>query len=331
MARQRKKRRLARLTRPLRDALTVPLLETLRRICCLLPHRVVLALGRAAGTLAWMLAGSLRHRSFEQMRRASIGRDDDERRRLVRAMFQSIGMNSLEWLHSTGWSDERVMEHIEFPEHEPGEAERAAGNGQINITAHMGNWEIFPRAYGIHTRRRLMILMAPQRSPKLNDWIVRTRSRGFELVMTEEGALKPLRTLRRGDIVALLADQDSTRNPGIFVDFFARPAYTPSGPAHLAYRTGAAILPMVIMRRTDDPTRHRVHYGEAIVPDRTAPIDEEVRRMTQEYTAQLERFIRMRPETWVWLHERWKHQPGDRIRVRKPRHRRPATAAQVAR
>ena len=37
-----------------------------------------------------------------------------------------------------------------------------------------------------------------------------------------------------------------------------------------------------------------------------------IRAITQRFTADLERLVRLAPEQYFWLHRRWKHQPQPR-------------------
>ena len=68
---------------------------------------------------------------------------------------------------------------------------------------------------------------------------------GLNVVQRTHATSAVLRALRRGEVVGLLVDQD-TRVPGTFVRFFNHPAHTPVGPAVIAGRTGAPIVPMGI-------------------------------------------------------------------------------------
>jgi KDO2-lipid IV(A) lauroyltransferase len=40
-----------------------------------------------------------------------------------------------------------------------------------------------------------------------------------------------------------------------------------------------------------------------------------VRAITQRFTSDLERLIRLAPEQYFWLHRRWKHQPLTKVKA----------------
>ncbi|HOE95738.1 MAG TPA: lysophospholipid acyltransferase family protein [Candidatus Sumerlaeota bacterium] len=304
-----KKRRLRRRLRPLTDRLLYGLVEGLRRVLARLPHALVLALGRAAGSLGYLVCGGLRRLAMRQLRETGIAPDEREARRLARATFRSLGMNALEWLHSSGWDRPRLeacvrvegIEHIR-------EGERA-GRGIIMVAYHFGNWELLSSSFRLVIDYPALVVMTPIRNPLLNDFVVRMRQRwGFQMV-TQNDVRTILRGLRAGWMLAVLADQDTRRVRGIHVDFLGRPALTPSGAAVIAWRTGAPICPYTIERTAEDPRRHILRGHPCIWPDPDAPEEQEVRRLTQAYTDVLAREIRRRPDQWVWIHDRWHHPP----------------------
>ena len=181
----------------------------------------------------------------------------------------------------------------------------------------MGNWELAIRALAVYSGRRLAGFMSEQRNVGLNRWLVRHReATGARALFSRDSAMGLIRHLRRGDAILLLADQDSTRGRGIFVNFFGRAAYTPAGPAHLSRRTGAAMLPVIITPSTCGSGMHSLRFGHVIAPNLLVDEEEDICRITQEYTYFFEGCIRENPSQWAWVHNRWKHRPGQKIRVR---------------
>jgi KDO2-lipid IV(A) lauroyltransferase len=108
-------------------------------------------------------------------------------------------------------------------------------------------------------------------------------------------------------------DQDIEEVGGVFVDFFGRPAYTPIGPARLALATGAPIV-VTFSKRVGD--QFEAVVNDLIEPDRRAPREEEIVRLTRAWSAQMEAFIAAHPEQWIWFHDRWQTTPQDVARRR---------------
>ncbi len=82
--------------------------------------------------------------------------------------------------------------------------------------------------------------------------------------------------------------------------FLGRPAPTPATFERLLASTGATPLFAWTARGPDGG--HAVHLER--VPDDARPLDW--------LTARLEVLVRAHPTQWVWLHDRWRADPGRR-------------------
>jgi KDO2-lipid IV(A) lauroyltransferase len=119
-----------------------------------------------------------------------------------------------------------------------------------------------------------------------------------------------LRTFKQGRPLGILIDQD-TRVQSVFVPFFGRPAATPRGAADLALRFGAPVLAGWCRRRGPRAgDGHVVDFVEIPYDPDPSDRDAEAARLTVACTAALEAAVRATPAEWVWMHERWKTQPG---------------------
>ena len=108
-------------------------------------------------------------------------------------------------------------------------------------------------------------------------------------------------------------DQDIPSIPGVFVPFFNRFAWTPSGAATLALRARCPIMPGFIHRKPDGT--HKVKILPPIEVPSEGSLKEKVVEMTAAATAAIEWQVRAWPEQWVWMHRRWRRQPGPDARI----------------
>jgi KDO2-lipid IV(A) lauroyltransferase len=104
-------------------------------------------------------------------------------------------------------------------------------------------------------------------------------------------------------------DQAVTGNDGVFVDFFGEKAGSSKAMAILACRSGAAVLPVHIVREDDDIT-HRVIIGHPVEVTITEDRAQDIVDNTQRFQQVLEGIIRQYPEQWFWMHRRWKNSPS---------------------
>ena len=116
-------------------------------------------------------------------------------------------------------------------------------------------------------------------------------------------ARRMLRRLRGNEIICIIADEYK-RHGGVTVPFFGHPVPTAPGPALLALRTGAALLPLFVVRQPDDT--HRVIIDPPLEHAPTGDRDADVRALTALFTGRIEHYIRSYPDQWWWLNRRWK-------------------------
>ena len=182
----------------------------------------------------------------------------------------------------------------------------AEGNGAIILTGHFGNWELLAASI-VAEGYTLRPLARRLRSKRLNALLNAYRERaGYTGIDRDGGIRGALRCLKQNELLGILADVD-TKIDGVFVDFFGRPAYTPYSPVAIALKTRAPILPTFIIRQPDDS--HRVIVEPPLALEQSGDKQHDFVVNTQKFTKVIESYVRLYPEQWVWMHERWKTQP----------------------
>ncbi len=148
------------------------------------------------------------------------------------------------------------------------------------------------------------------KEPRIDGIVNSLRSRfGTEVVRRGPAAGRQLaRALGRNRVIGLLIDQDIRDVPGVFVPFFGRPAWTPSGAATLAVRMRCPMVPGFIHRLPD--MTHHIQLQPAIEVPTSGSVEDRVQELTAAATAAIECQIRAHPEQWVWMHRRWRTQPS---------------------
>jgi KDO2-lipid IV(A) lauroyltransferase len=159
---------------------------------------------------------------------------------------------------------------------------------------------------------KLLAVVEPIEPPELFDWFADQRNAfGLEVVpLGPDVSSRVLRALRDNRLVCLLCDRDLTGD-GIEVEFFGERTTLPAGPATLALRTGAALLPVATYFRP-----HRGHHARVLPPvpvAREGRLREDIARITQALAHDFETLIREAPEQWHLLQPNW---PSDRTAAR---------------
>jgi KDO2-lipid IV(A) lauroyltransferase len=146
-------------------------------------------------------------------------------------------------------------------------------------------------------------------NPLIDRWLNDIRARaGTRLVRKANAAMGVLRAMRRGDLLVLPFDQNSTRDLGVFVPFFGLPASTNSGIARIALRSGAPVVPAFIVRQ-GRTAQHVVHVLPILYAEDTGDFERDVVYNTERFSRVFEDMVRRYPEQWLWVHRRWKTRP----------------------
>ena len=280
-------------------------------------HRFSLATlrrgGAAAGRIAALVQPRERRRALAHLAVAFPDRDEGFRRATVRATAVHLGklLGEVAWLWSAPAGEILARSQFVGLEHLTGQVTPAGG--AILVTGHCGNWEWMNLALGL-SGVGMSVAAREVYDPRLDEIVRQLRGRfGGETILRGQGAGQRLaRALRGGRVLGLLIDQDIDA-PGAFVEFFGRPAWTPTGAAVLALRTGRPLVPG-FARREPDGT-FRLAFEPPIVPTPGDDLEEAAGRLTARLTSRIEAWIREEPAQWVWMHRRWRRQPGADDRV----------------
>ena len=183
----------------------------------------------------------------------------------------------------------------------------ARGKGVILALPPLGGWE-WAAAWMAAQGHYMLAVVEPLQPPELLDWFARQREAiGLEVVPIGPDVSRiVLRALRDNRIVCLLSDRDLTGD-GVEVEFFGERTTLPAGPATLALRTGAALLPVAVYFE-----RGRGHRGVVHAPISTARqggLRDDIARITQCLAHEFETLIRVAPAQWHLLQPNW---PSDR-------------------
>ena len=110
-----------------------------------------------------------------------------------------------------------------------------------------------------------------------------------------------VRALKANDILCLLCDRDLAGG-GVEVEFFGERTTLPGGPATLALRSGAPLLPTAVYF---DGTGHLGLVRPPLPVERQGKLRDDVARITQDLARELELLIRRAPDQWHLMQPNW--------------------------
>lgn len=183
----------------------------------------------------------------------------------------------------------------------------AAGRGVILALPHLGGWE-WAGTWLCANGYDVTVVVEALEPREVFDWFVDLRSAlGMTVVpLDRDAGGRVMAALRANHVVCLLSDRDLGRG-GIEVDFLGERTTLPAGPATLALRTGAALVPGATLF---EGPGHRGIVRPPLDTVRRGHLREDVARVTQALAYELEVLIRMAPEQWHLFQPNWPSDPG---------------------
>ncbi|MBN2106067.1 MAG: hypothetical protein JW832_01470 [Deltaproteobacteria bacterium] len=255
----------------------------------------------------------------------ALGQDSTEaaRSEIAGRVLQYFTKNWLELFFYAGAKKQDVRARITIEGLDHLDRALAKGKGVIAVSGHIGNYGLL----GTQLTERGYDFTVAIREPK-NPIIASIYEKGrgmmglrtFSTIPERQFFKNTIKALSRNGVLCLIADENK-RTGGVFVDFFGRPASTPPGPAALALRTGAALVPIFITRASDN-SQH-ITILQEIIWQKTDDTAADVRTITQLFTAVIEQRIRLDLAQWMWTNFRWRTQsdgPSNEAKLKKIQH-----------
>ncbi len=293
-------------------------------------RRFLVGMGRGLGWLLWILHVR-RGVIMENLRLAFPEWTEAKRRDVGKRTFVNIGQMALEFLLVTKLDEAELEQMFVYDPHmrEVTLAALKSGRPMLVCTAHFGNFE---NLAAVHNLQGYAIAMVVRRMG--GGWFGRFWNKGRSkaglevLEVTRGETLKAAqRAMREGKILGYVIDQNMPGHRAIFPTFFGVPAATAPTPAYLAMRSGAVVFFALDVPLEDG--RHQIVLEGPLEPPDTGDREADVLAFMQDLNDRLERWIRLYPDRWYWLHRRWKTRPpADGGRKRKARRIDPTEGAE---
>jgi KDO2-lipid IV(A) lauroyltransferase len=142
-----------------------------------------------------------------------------------------------------------------------------------------------------------------QRNPVMNEAMTRGRGRHYDMMISKDDVRGMLRALRSNAVFWYASDQSYGGKGSVLLPFFGEPAMTNTAVGRIARMSGATILPYYCRRREDGRYTMQIGAPLAGVPSGDDVAD------TRALTRRLEDYIRIAPEQYWWIHQRFKGRP----------------------
>jgi KDO2-lipid IV(A) lauroyltransferase len=273
-----------------------------------MPRGVARLLGGMLAFVVYWLFGRLRRVGVRNLELALPELSIEARRKILRRVYIHLGWQLVEFCRMTGYTVENTRDWLRTEGLEHYLAAQAHGKGVLVITGHLGAWELSSFYHSLMGYPMGMVIRRLD-NRRLDAYVNGIRCmHGNHVLHKDDFGRGLLTAMRSGGTVGILMDTNMTPPQGAFVRFFGIEACTATGLAHVARKTGAAVLPGFMVWEPAE-RRYVLHFGAEVAIPHSEDIAADILKGTELCTNAIESWIRRYPDQWLWIHRRWKTRP----------------------
>ncbi len=225
---------------------------------------------------------------------------DAARRTVVRGAWRNFTHAFVETFATLYMTRDELCSRIEIKGEERLREALARRKGVIALSAHFGNFIIIgPRlvAQGYDFSAVVKLPQDRRFAALQNEYCARAGINTIPARPRRQSVMQTIRALRRNEIVLLIPDEFKTT--GVEVLFLGRRVPAPKGPITIAQRTGAAVLPVFMVR--DEQDRLTLHVEPEIEFVQTDDREADLRTNARLFVQEIEKMVRRHPDQWSWM------------------------------
>jgi len=272
----------------------------------LFPLKINLWFAAALGQLLYHLNRKHKKRALDNLKHSFPGKKQAELDKIIWNMYINLAKAYIEFLYIPGLNKDYIKKKVNIIGKENLDKALKKKKGVISITGHIDNWELLG-AILVKVGYPVSAIYHPMKNPYSNRFINRIRQKaGMNLIPLNNSFRLSLQALRQNHLLGLIADQDAGSD-GVFVNFFNRPASTAKGPAYFAIKTKAPVLLFTLVR--DNKNNHTLYISSPLKIKITGHTEKDIYYNTKLWSDELEKWVRLYPDQWFWVHRKWHTKP----------------------
>jgi KDO2-lipid IV(A) lauroyltransferase len=172
----------------------------------------------------------------------------------------------------------------------------------IVVMGHQGNWEWGGNTFSICCKHQLYVIYHPLANKYFNELICGMRQRfGGKLIPMKNTFRDMVKNRNELTATAFIADQSPNPASAHWMQFLNQDTPVFMGTEKIAQKVKYPIVYVSVKRLT------RGYYTVMAELLQTPPFVGNEGDITEKHSKKLESDIIVQPETWLWVHKRWKH------------------------
>ncbi|MCF8037716.1 MAG: lysophospholipid acyltransferase family protein [Desulfohalobiaceae bacterium] len=266
-------------------------------------------IGRTTGRIMWHILPS-RRRIATRAIELHLGKDTKQAKALAKSSFRHSGAAFAELFVNRAIDHRFLQERIEIDDPDLLFQALQAQRPLILSTGHLGAWELLSGVFSlIRGEKQCQVVVRYPKSRALSRLLDHFRKHsGMDMVHKDQATKKVLRILKENGLCGFLVDQNCGRSKAVFLPFLKKTAAVNKGPALLALRSRALVLPVFLVRETEGKYR-LITRPPLDTLALSGSKEEQVKKTAAFYTRAVEDMVHLYPEQWFWMHRRWKTRP----------------------
>lgn len=266
------------------------------------PYRLQLQFGKNLGRISYYLLKKFRRIAEINLKLCFPELSNEERERLLKKQFQSLGMGLIESAMAWWMPDHKLdsLIHVQGLEHL--QKALAKKKGVLILSAHFTSLDICGRLFS--NIFPMYVVYREQKNRVINRLLKQHRNFNWMQPIHRHAIRQIIKTLKQNKAIWYAADQDYGPTHSIFPPFFNIATATISTPSRYANRTEAQVVTL-FYHRLPKGKGYQITIGPILESFGQGDDYQDMLRFNQ----LLELAVRAHPDQYLWIHRRFKTRP----------------------
>ncbi|MFZ2633900.1 MAG: lysophospholipid acyltransferase family protein [Desulfosalsimonadaceae bacterium] len=263
--------------------------------------------GARLGRIAYILFRKQRRRTLKNLR--SIFKEKktpDQCKGIVLRLFENFFRSGFECIAYSNLPADEKKNYVRIVGKEKLDNALASGRGVVALSAHFGNFLIMMARLSLE-EYCVDLLVKKMKDERVEALLQKLRDKlEYHTIYVNgkiQAAKSSMSSLKKNHVLVMLGDQRQKR-AGVDVTFLGLPAKAATGPVSFALSCGAPIVPMFMVRNSDNVT-HTLFIEDPIEMSISGEKERDLKTNVQKYTNAIEAYVQKYPDQWIWNHKRW--------------------------
>lgn len=270
-----------------------------------MPYRLLYVLSDVLYFLLYFLLGYRKQVVMKNLRLSFPEKSDHELKVIAQKFYKHLCDLFLETFKTLTVSKKSMFHHCSMSS----EAKKlfdnlaALNKSVVLVMGHQGNWEWGGNSFSSLCRQQLYVIYHPLQQPYFNKLIINMRERfGTKLIAMNDTFKEMVKHKNELTATAFIADQSPSPEHAYWTFFLQQDTPFFTGTERISSKLNLPVVYLFIRKLK----RGYYQIEAEMLAENPASMNDGA--ITEAYVRRLEKDIMQQPETWLWSHNRWKHQ-----------------------